>query len=89
MRGVGNPTSAAQGVIPADPDAWIWAGDFVYLDNAFLDCAEVPTQPDCTCNATWLSSPPFMCMAGNLPHAVQRWNMMVRRILLRVSSGFS
>ena len=67
-----------QGVIPADPDAWIWAGDFAYLDNAFLDCAEFPTQPDCSCNATWLASPPFSCMAGDLPHAVQRWNMAVR-----------
>ena len=63
-----------QGVIPSAPDAWIWAGDFAYLDNPTLSCDTVPEQPECQCNATWLKAPPYGCMAGDLPHAVARWN---------------
>lgn len=67
----------AQGVIPSQPDAWIWAGDFAYLDNPPLSCDTVPGQPECQCNATWLQAPPNGCMAGDLPHAVRRWNAQV------------
>ena len=25
-------------IIPANPDAWIWAGDMIYVDNVDFDC---------------------------------------------------
>lgn len=66
-----------QGVIPSRLDAWIWAGDFAYLDNPPLSCDTVPDQVECQCNATWLAAPPAGCMAGSLPNAVRRWNAQV------------
>lgn len=59
-------------IVPSQPDAWVWAGDFVYLDDTDLDCTHthIATGADewkasCNCTATWLHSPPFSCHAGD------------------------
>lgn len=35
-----------QGVIPAQPDAWVWLGDFAYMDDPLMDCHIVPDFPE-------------------------------------------
>uniref|UniRef100_A0A061RI92 Uncharacterized protein n=1 Tax=Tetraselmis sp. GSL018 TaxID=582737 RepID=A0A061RI92_9CHLO len=57
------------GIVPFQPDAWIWLGDMVYMDTAFIDCAESPGHPDCSCDASFLGGPPTQCFAGDLDHA--------------------
>ena len=68
-------------IIPTLPQAWIWAGDMVYLDDPNLNCHETDPkqisslswQQGCNCTATWLSSPPSSCHAGDLEYAKKRW----------------
>eukprot|EP00232_Nephroselmis_pyriformis_P014858 CAMPEP_0182875012 /NCGR_PEP_ID=MMETSP0034_2-20130328/13283_1 /TAXON_ID=156128 /ORGANISM="Nephroselmis pyriformis, Strain CCMP717" /LENGTH=575 /DNA_ID=CAMNT_0025007745 /DNA_START=19 /DNA_END=1742 /DNA_ORIENTATION=+ len=64
-------------VIPSAPDAWIWTGDFAYLDNPTVNCDELPGSPQCTCEADWLHQPPHSCMAGDLDHAASRLEMQL------------
>ena len=57
-------------ILPSKPDAWVWAGDMVYLDDTDLDCTHMAGGSDewkasCNCTATWLHSPPFSCHAGD------------------------
>eukprot|EP00877_Chromochloris_zofingiensis_P012778 jgi/Chrzof1/7754/Cz02g35160.t1 len=63
-----------QGVIPAQPDAWVWLGDFAYMDDPLMDCHIVPDFPECTCNATFMRHPPSQCFAGDPVHARVRVN---------------
>ena len=61
------------GVIPSEPDAWIWAGDIVYLDDANVNC-DVPSNSSewtqqCACESTWLLKAPYSCTAGDVDHA--------------------
>jgi hypothetical protein len=30
-----------QGIIPAEPDVWVWLGDMAYLDVPLVDCSKV------------------------------------------------
>jgi alkaline phosphatase D len=48
-----------QGVIPSNPDAWVWLGDITYMDDPLLDCAQVPGFPECNCSADFMRRPPF------------------------------
>ncbi|CAG9466642.1 unnamed protein product [Pedinophyceae sp. YPF-701] len=59
-------------IMRAEPDAWVWVGDFSYLDMPFVNCLVLPDHPECNCEPTWLSRPPFMCRAGDLGHARRR-----------------
>lgn len=61
------------GVIPLAPDAWIWLGDIVYLDDPSVDCRELPNSPQCDCETDWLLTSPFSCFAGDPGHARDRW----------------
>ena len=62
-----------EGVIPADPDAWIWAGDFVYMDDADCGPKDAPYRsPACNCTSDWLHKGPYSCTAGNFDHALAR-----------------
>jgi len=61
------------GVIPLAPDAWIWLGDLVYLDDPSVDCRQMPDSPQCDCESDWLLTSPFSCFAGNVAHARDRW----------------
>jgi len=61
-----------QGVIPSDPDAWIWLGDIVYMDIPFVDCDVHPEDPQCHCDVTAFTYPPSACMTGNLTHAREK-----------------
>ena len=68
-------------IIPSLPQAWIWTGDMVYLDDPNLNCHETDPkqisslswQQGCNCSATWLSNPPSSCHAGDLEYASKRW----------------
>jgi len=57
------------GVIPVEPDAWIWVGDMVYMDSASVDCNTHPAHPDCSCDSSFLGGPPTQCFVGDLDHA--------------------
>lgn len=67
-----------QGVIPSSPDAWVWLGDFAYMDDPLINCNSVPSYPQCNCSATWLQRPPFGCFAGVAEHARLRVQLQVR-----------
>jgi alkaline phosphatase D len=70
-------------IIPAEIDAWIWAGDFVYLDDNNVNCQAYEDkyavtdstiwQSSCNCTPSWLQIPPFSCRAGDLDFAQERW----------------
>ena len=68
-------------IIPSSPQAWIWTGDMVYLDDPNLNCDDTSAeqisssswQEGCNCTATWMSSPPSSCHAGDLEYAESRW----------------
>lgn len=64
-------------IIPTQPDAWIWTGDFVYLDDSTINCeiyqASAEWQESCNCTATWFANPPYSCHAGDVNYAKQRW----------------
>ncbi len=64
-------------IVPSAPDAWIWAGDMVYLDDNEVNCAIFETsaewQQSCNCSASWLLKPPYTCHAGDVEYANQRW----------------
>eukprot|EP00200_Dunaliella_tertiolecta_P004176 CAMPEP_0202341118 /NCGR_PEP_ID=MMETSP1126-20121109/2261_1 /ASSEMBLY_ACC=CAM_ASM_000457 /TAXON_ID=3047 /ORGANISM="Dunaliella tertiolecta, Strain CCMP1320" /LENGTH=624 /DNA_ID=CAMNT_0048931911 /DNA_START=143 /DNA_END=2017 /DNA_ORIENTATION=- len=53
-------------IIPSAPDAWVWLGDFAYLDDTAVRCSATPSAPECNCTATFMSYPPNQCLAGNL-----------------------
>jgi len=55
------------GVIPTEPDAWIWTGDFVYMDHIVADCEVV----NCTCKKKDLLTM-TSCHAGDYDLALQR-----------------
>lgn len=64
-------------IIPSKPDAFIWAGDFMYLDGADVDCS-IPKpdeywQKSCNCTPTWLAFPPHSCRGGDIDYANERW----------------
>eukprot|EP00882_Tetradesmus_deserticola_P026846 GHRQ01029657.1.p1 GENE.GHRQ01029657.1~~GHRQ01029657.1.p1 ORF type:complete len:181 (+),score=39.52 GHRQ01029657.1:553-1095(+) len=48
-----------EGVIPSNPDAWVWLGDITYMDDPLLDCGQVPGFPECNCSADFMRRPPF------------------------------
>lgn len=58
-----------QGVIPSNPDAWIWLGDMAYMDKPRINCDDLPWHSHCNCTSTWLHQPNHSCMAGNLEFA--------------------
>ncbi|GMH45772.1 hypothetical protein BSKO_13735 [Bryopsis sp. KO-2023] len=61
------------GVVPSKPDAWIWLGDFVYMDSPFLSCNDPVNNSQCEeCDYTFLSHPPHSCQTGDLDHALAK-----------------
>lgn len=60
-----------QGVLPEQPDAWIWLGDLAYMDLPPVDCefAANTAHPACNCPSTWLTHPPQQCYAGDIDNA--------------------
>ncbi|CAM6118223.1 unnamed protein product [Calypogeia fissa] len=60
------------GVIPSDPDAWIWVGDMAYMDEPRVNCQALPSHAHCNCTSDWLHQAPYTCMAGNHDHALSR-----------------
>jgi alkaline phosphatase D len=59
-----------EGVIPSQPDAFVWLGDFYYADEALFECSpQNLNASQCQCTADWLKQPPFMCQAGELDNA--------------------
>jgi hypothetical protein len=64
-------------IIPSAPDAWIWTGDMVYLDDNEINCNMFEDtqqwQEACNCTATWLEKPPYRCKAGDVDYANNRW----------------
>lgn len=62
-----------EGVVPLAPDAWIWLGDLVYLDDPSVDCRLLPDSPQCDCESDWLLTSPYSCFAGDIGHARDRW----------------
>ena len=63
-----------QGVIPEEPDAWIWLGDMAYMDNPVLDCSikANAAHPDCICATDFLRHMPYQCLAGNIDNALKK-----------------
>ena len=68
-------------ILPSMPDAWLWAGDFVYLDDSDMDCSSVDLtvtelpewQTTCNCSGSWLTTPPYSCHAGDVEYIRNRW----------------
>lgn len=70
-------------IIPTAIDAWIWAGDMVYLDTNEVNCDTFPDvyvtednaayQSSCNCTPSWLESPPHTCHGGDINYAQERW----------------
>ena len=64
-------------IIPADPHAWIWAGDMVYLDDNEINCnifeRSLEWQRSCNCTPSYINSPPYSCHAGDLEYINSRW----------------
>lgn len=67
-----------QGVIAAQPDAWIWVGDMAYMDDPVIDCARVSYFPGCNCTPNFMRRPPSGCFAGDVDHARERMMHQVR-----------
>ncbi|CAN0212970.1 unnamed protein product [Pylaiella littoralis] len=66
-----------QAIIPAEPDAWIWAGDMAYLDNPTVNCDLLPDDPDCVCRDTYMRVEPW-CAAGDPNHGLRKFQTMIR-----------
>eukprot|EP00210_Caulerpa_lentillifera_P006442 g6154.t1 len=62
------------GVIPSQPDAWIWLGDFIYLDSGLGVCPREGYQniSDCNCEVTVMHRPPYNCFGGNITYAREK-----------------
>lgn len=56
----------------AQPDAWVWAGDMIYMDMAVVDCQLNPSLPMCSCTSDWLHQAPYSCTAANVENAMGR-----------------
>ncbi|GIL44626.1 hypothetical protein Vafri_2150 [Volvox africanus] len=64
-----------EGVVPAQPDAWIWVGDMAYLDTSPVSCDLNDIRfltGWCNCTAGYMSMP-GQCMAGDIDAARERW----------------
>jgi hypothetical protein len=66
-----------QGVIPAKPDAWVWLGDFAYVDQPVVPCEVAPSSPECSCTADFMHQPGHSCKAGDADHAQRRLSHQV------------
>lgn len=64
-------------IIPSQPEAWIWTGDLVYVDDNEINCSIFEStaewQRSCNCTADWLQRPPYSCHAADLDHISERW----------------
>ncbi|GBF97189.1 hypothetical protein Rsub_10050 [Raphidocelis subcapitata] len=64
------------GVIPFNPDAWVWLGDMFYGDNPDIDCAKASgpnyTHPQCDCPTTFMHHAPYQCFSGDVEHQRRR-----------------
>ena len=64
-------------IVPAEPDAWVWVGDMVYLDEPDQLCgtpsAATAWQAACNCTPSYIHTPPYSCHAGDVEYARQRW----------------
>jgi alkaline phosphatase D len=59
-----------QGVMPAQPDAWVWLGDMYYGDEPVFNCNPANANASaCQCEASYIRQPPYMCPAGELDNA--------------------
>lgn len=59
-----------QGVMPSQPDAWVWLGDMYYGDEPLFNCNPANSNASaCACEATYMRQPPYMCPAGELDNA--------------------
>lgn len=69
-------------ILPIKPDAWIWTGDFVYLDETARSCSVFEPSEDwqrsCNCSASWLAQPSSGCHAGDVEYASDRWGKALR-----------
>lgn len=73
------PPPHQQGVLPTNPDAWLWVGDMTYLDTALVDCEHHPQHAGCHCEQDFLHHP-WQCFAGDVQHAAAKWQAMVWRV---------
>ncbi|GFR47159.1 hypothetical protein Agub_g8850 [Astrephomene gubernaculifera] len=65
----------AEGVIPAQPDAWIWLGDMAYLDSSPISCSTpgvAQLTAWCNCSNGHIAYP-GQCLAGDVEAARERW----------------
>ena len=69
----------AKGVIPSEPDLWIWMGDFVYMDSPLINCNTHKNAAACSCNVTLETFPPHTCQRGDFEHSRERVRLQVRR----------
>ena len=67
----------------SNPDAWIWTGDIVYLDDPITDCDT--TQPSwwdsfdaCSCdNTDNIKIPSHSCGSGDWKHAERIYDLFL------------
>ena len=56
-----------QGVIPSQPDAFVWLGDFFYGDEPAFECSTAYIHSaQCQCTSNYYRQEPYSCMAGDL-----------------------
>eukprot|EP00611_Tribonema_gayanum_P005967 TRINITY_DN151_c0_g1_i3.p1 TRINITY_DN151_c0_g1~~TRINITY_DN151_c0_g1_i3.p1 ORF type:complete len:494 (+),score=147.18 TRINITY_DN151_c0_g1_i3:660-2141(+) len=63
----------------AQPDAWVWLGDFAYLDYPSVNCALLPNSTQCSCadEATAFKIEPF-CLSGDEQHSLFKYQTMLQ-----------
>eukprot|EP01023_Acetabularia_acetabulum_P008625 TRINITY_DN1375_c0_g1_i4.p1 TRINITY_DN1375_c0_g1~~TRINITY_DN1375_c0_g1_i4.p1 ORF type:complete len:583 (-),score=83.82 TRINITY_DN1375_c0_g1_i4:129-1877(-) len=74
-----------EGIIKAEPQAWIWLGDMLYLDKPNFQCPHNYTQiaensdeyDQCICDPDWVHVPPS-CLAGDVLHAQQKFESFLQ-----------
>lgn len=71
-------TIFSEAIIPTQPsvEAWIWAGDMVYLDESDLNCYIYENTPDwqqtCNCTPNWYQTSTG-CHAADVEYAQRRY----------------
>ncbi|MCO5609405.1 hypothetical protein L7F22_063631 [Adiantum nelumboides] len=66
-----------QGIIPSNPNAWIWLGDMAYMDKPRINCDDLPWHTQCNCSSSWLHQQNHSCMAGNTKFASSRMEVQL------------
>ncbi|PSC67028.1 Clavaminate synthase isoform B, partial [Micractinium conductrix] len=69
-----------EGIIPSEPDAWVWLGDMFYADQPPFECTLANSNASvCQCTPTYIRIPPWMCAAGDADNAREKMVAQVQQ----------